>query len=72
MRLLVELHIIPCIRTVHLLMRAYTPTHTQTDYANRDARAAFFSRMESGEPVGPPRFPGPGNVYIVHVHVQHK
>ena len=38
-----------------------TPYTSQTDFANRDAKAAFFSRMEGGEPVGPPRsFHGPG------------
>ncbi|CAI8054149.1 Msx2-interacting protein [Geodia barretti] len=31
-----------------------------TDFANRDARAAFFARVESGDQLGPPRFPGPG------------
>ena len=42
----------------------------QTDFANRDARAAFFARVESGDQVGPPRFPGPGLLahvmYLLH------
>ena len=35
----------------------------QTDFANRDARAAFFTRVETGEP--PRGFPpvGPGDMY---------
>lgn len=37
----------------------------QTDFANRDARAAFFARLEGGEHVGPPRsFPGPGIIIL--------
>ena len=49
-----------------------TCMHTlQTDFANRDARAAFFSRVEGGgDLVGPPRsFPGPGSVCTMYMYM---
>ena len=52
-------------RPVFQLMPTNLHPSLQTDFANRDARAAFFTRIEGGpDPGGPPRgFPGGPGMY---------
>ena len=60
---------------MYMYMYIFTcmPHTMQTDFANRDARAAFFSRVDGGDMVGPPRsFPGPGTctcTCTLYIHV---